>query len=237
MRLIVWNCHQALHKKLQPLVSLRPDVAIIPECANPSRSEFLRAISIDPKPAFEWEGVNQTKGLGVFGFGDYKLTRQAGAGNGKFSICLRIDGPTPLGLLALWTQKPGYIEEAHAAVDAHADFLRAGDVIVAGDLNSNRIWDDEHEPNHSAFVSRMEKDFGLVSAYHAARGEPHGKEREHALYFRYMEKAPYHVDCVFLPKDWVAGIQVTIEKFPKWKAYSDHCPLVLDFKPLTHCPS
>src|SRR2546430_504234 len=35
MRIIAWNCNMALHKKYERLLSLRPDIAVIPECAHP----------------------------------------------------------------------------------------------------------------------------------------------------------------------------------------------------------
>ena len=35
MRLVTWNCNMALHRKLEALRSLEPDVAILSECARP----------------------------------------------------------------------------------------------------------------------------------------------------------------------------------------------------------
>ena len=37
MRLVAWNCAMALHRKFEALLSLRPDVAVIAECAEPGR--------------------------------------------------------------------------------------------------------------------------------------------------------------------------------------------------------
>jgi hypothetical protein len=34
MRLVVWNCAQALQKKFDALAGLKPDVAVIAECAG-----------------------------------------------------------------------------------------------------------------------------------------------------------------------------------------------------------
>ena len=37
MRLVVWNCAMALHRKIDALMALRPDLAVIPEAAEPGR--------------------------------------------------------------------------------------------------------------------------------------------------------------------------------------------------------
>ncbi len=37
MRLVAWNCAMALHRKFEALLRLRPDVAVIAECAEPGR--------------------------------------------------------------------------------------------------------------------------------------------------------------------------------------------------------
>ena len=62
MRLVAWNCNMALHRKLDALRRLRPDVAVVSECAKPqvvaerAGVENLGADSV-------WIGRNQHKGL------------------------------------------------------------------------------------------------------------------------------------------------------------------------------
>jgi hypothetical protein len=34
MKIVAWNCNMGFHKKYESLLALKPDVAIIPECAN-----------------------------------------------------------------------------------------------------------------------------------------------------------------------------------------------------------
>lgn len=36
MNLIVWNCQGGLHGKIDHLMDLRPDIAIVPEAAQPA---------------------------------------------------------------------------------------------------------------------------------------------------------------------------------------------------------
>ena len=35
MRIVTWNCAMKLDAKYEQLMSLRPDIAVIPECAEP----------------------------------------------------------------------------------------------------------------------------------------------------------------------------------------------------------
>jgi hypothetical protein len=75
MRIVVWNCAMALHAKWDRLMSLRPDVAIVPECAGPA--VLCKRRGAAEPCSFEWDGHNQNKGLGVFAFGEYTLARDA----------------------------------------------------------------------------------------------------------------------------------------------------------------
>ncbi len=71
MRLVAWNCNMALHRKFDALLALRPDIAIISECAEPSRlrrQSRLDWIENDPI----WIGSKATKGLAVFAFNGYR---------------------------------------------------------------------------------------------------------------------------------------------------------------------
>jgi hypothetical protein len=71
MRLVAWNCNMALHRKADALLSLRPDIAVISECAEPERL-FRTGCStwIETEPV--WIGRHATKGLAVFTFNGYQ---------------------------------------------------------------------------------------------------------------------------------------------------------------------
>ena len=84
--------------------------------------------------------------------------------------------------------------------------------MIAGDLNSNTIWDKPGwRINHSTKVRILEESFGLVSAYHAVRGEAHGQESEPTLYWRDRTKdgPTYHIDYVFLPAGWIGKVSAS----------------------------
>src|SRR6185369_4489587 len=85
------------------------------------------------------------------------------------------------------------------ALVRYRDFLSHPAAMIAGDLNSNTIWDKPGwRINHSTKVRLLEEKFGLVSAWHAVREEPHGQETVPTLYWRDRTKdgPTYHIDYV-----------------------------------------
>ena len=76
MRLVAWNCAMAFHRKLPALKTLRPDVAVIGECASPER--FAEKAGADRGLTryfrqMEWAGTNEHKGLAVLARNGYSL--------------------------------------------------------------------------------------------------------------------------------------------------------------------
>jgi hypothetical protein len=60
----------ALHRKFDAMLRLRPDIAVICECAEPKRLQAL-AGSIGNGVGTVWVGENCNKGLAVFAFNGY----------------------------------------------------------------------------------------------------------------------------------------------------------------------
>lgn len=229
MRLIVWNCHQGFDRKASLLADLCPDIAVIPECANPSLPKLARVLTKYGVTQTAWHGNNQQKGLGVFIFNNFVEAESIETLGGMFSIKIDLNLREKIGLIALWTQNPGYVEEAHKTVEEYKNLLVGKNVIVAGDFNSNKIWDSKRTLNHSALVMRLRNEFSLESAYHHYFGEEQGQESRATLYFTYNEKKPYHIDYVFVPQKWLSKIKsVELGEFKTWKHASDHCPLILE---------
>jgi len=242
MRLVAWNCNMALHRKLAALMALRPDVAVLSECASPERlSERLATGGVDG--GFVWVGANQDKGLAVLAFNGYRarLADEVYRRSLRFIAPVRIAGPTSFNLLAVWAQnfsdgirrkrQPGPLRLA--LTRDYREFLGEGPAIVAGDFNNNIFWDKPgYLINHSHTVSLLER-YGLVSAYHRARGEAQGAETEPTHYWRDRKKdgPTYHIDYVFLPRAWAPGMrEMSVGTFEDWcgARLSDHVPLVVD---------
>jgi endonuclease/exonuclease/phosphatase family metal-dependent hydrolase len=181
------------------------------------------------------------KGLAVFTFNGYtaRLSKPYYR-TLRYIAPVRVAGPVDCNVLAVWAQDAsgGVIRKdqagrLHSALIRYMRFLAERPAIVAGDLNSNAIWDNPGwRINHMAKVEALEA-LGLVSVYHAVRGEPHGRETSPTLYWRDRAKngPTYHIDYVFLPNRWIGKVRgVDLGTFEEWcgSGLSDHVPIVVD---------
>jgi exodeoxyribonuclease-3 len=238
MRLVAWNCAMALHRKFAALRALKPDVAIIAECAEPSRlAERLDLSSLSADPV--WIGANPNKGLAVFAFNGHRIALAPGyRPRLRYLAPVQVDGAARFSLLAVWAQnasagirrkhQPGPL---HLALTRYRDFLADGPSVIAGDFNNNVIWDKPGwRMNHATTLARLAAG-GLVSAYHTHRGEAPGEETTPTHYWRDRRKdgPTYHIDYVFLPRLWLGALRaVEIGSFEAWGGLSDHVPVVVD---------
>ncbi len=236
MRLVAWNCCMALHRKIDVLMALEPDVAVISECAEPDQV-WEKAPAFEPDSSV-WIGRNIHKGLGVFTFNGYDATlAEAFDPSIRLIAPVRITGPAAFNLLAVWVQLDGHRKAEPGpmirALDAYGNFLSEGPAVAAGDLNNHVLWDRPgHAANHANAVERFQS-LGMVSAYHADRQVADGDEPEPTHYWRDRTKhgPTYHIDYVYMPRGWVAGMrEMTVGGFEDWsgKGLSDHVPLVID---------
>lgn len=242
MRLVAWNCNMALHRKLAALRALEPDIAVLPECASPARlAERLDGGVLDCTSV--WIGANRDKGLAVLAFNGYRarLADELYRKSLRFIAPVRIEGPLRFNLLAVWAQnfsdgirrkrQPGPLRLA--LTRDYRAFLGEGPAVVAGDFNNNIFWDRPgYLINHAHTVTLLER-YGLVSAYHHARGEAQGAEREPTHYWRDRRKdgPTYHIDYIFLPRAWAADIrEMSVGGFEAWcgAGLSDHVPIVVE---------
>jgi hypothetical protein len=71
MRLVEWNCQGAFRKKNAKILSINPDILIVPECENKTKLKFGE---LTPEPNdFFWYGGKENKGIGVFSYSEYKF--------------------------------------------------------------------------------------------------------------------------------------------------------------------
>jgi endonuclease/exonuclease/phosphatase family metal-dependent hydrolase len=103
--------------------------------------------------------------------------------------------------------------------------------MLAGDFNSNTIWDKKRRlNNHSHVVSRLEEK-GIFSCYHFHHQQVQGKEQHPTLYMYRHKDKPYHIDYCFASADMISRISdVEIGEYDYWKHYSDHVPVMVTFK-------
>jgi endonuclease/exonuclease/phosphatase family metal-dependent hydrolase len=112
---------------------------------------------------------------------------------------------------------------------AHPEWFSQRPLVLAGDLNSNKIWDAHRKVgNHSAVVKLLDE-HRLVSAYHDYFDEPHGEESRHTMFFYRRRDRTFHLDYIFIPREWAVRLKaVEVGKFETWSKLSDHCPVVVD---------
>jgi hypothetical protein len=244
MRIIVWNCKMGLARKRQHLYDLRPDIAIIPECSQ-------NCLKLCLKDGFEgrWFGDNPQKGLGVLVARPLHI-RRAEKPRSRWVVPISISGSLSGGgcdflLVAVWTmpvhgsQRRSYIGQLYQAIVSNPQWFASKPSIVCGDFNSNKLWDHarpntrrqngkQKTGNHSSVVSLLEKR-RLASAYHHFFSESQGQETQPTYYFWHHKERPYHIDYVFLPRQWVSQLKsVELGAHAAWSKLSDHVPLCVD---------
>ncbi len=216
----------AFARKQDALLELRPDVAVIPECASDIGAQT---------GCWTWVGLNGHQGLGVVSYGDYRVSLDhAYDPNLHWAAPITVTGRHSFFLLAIWAQRP-YGEHVYRALQTYRHQLTAGPAVVAGDFNQNASLDPPNRRhNHRRNVAEMEE-LGLVSAYHHHFEVLHGDELDSTHYWRYQTqtKSIFHIDYCFLPKSWVERVNsVQIGKVSDWidNRLSDHVPMVVDIR-------
>jgi exodeoxyribonuclease-3 len=230
----------AFHRKYNQILKIKPDIAVISECAAPEHMAKL-APRFAPTSSV-WIGSNSRKGLGVFTFGAWQGELSSiHEDDFPFVAPVHIEGPTLFNLLGVWAchNRPdsyrAKLGPLNRALTAYRSFIKERLTIVAGDLNDNVIWDKPTKlNNHSVNVSELE-DLGLRSAYHHWRAVEQGSEPEPTLYWRNrtIHGPRYHIDYCFVPESWTTAISaVTVGSFEDWVGtkLSDHVPLIIDLR-------
>ena len=220
----------ALSRKRHHLYDLRPDIAVIPECSQ-------NCLELCTKDGFEgrWFGDNPRKGLGVLVAKPLHIASAEKSRN-KWVVPMEItSGQYGFRLIAVWTMlvkgnlARSYIGQLSEAIANNPQWFGDNPTIVAGDFNSNKIWDGKRDiANHSTVVSALEK-HRLASAYHQFFSELQGQETRPTYYYWHHKNRPYHIDYVFLPQQWAAQVtRVEVGTHAAWSRLSDHVPLSVD---------
>jgi endonuclease/exonuclease/phosphatase family metal-dependent hydrolase len=219
-----------LDKKVDALLSLNPDVAVVPECSEKS-AIALRQRGFNSL----WFGSNPHKGLAVISRQDWPL-HALPQPEQKWIAPVEVDAPNPFTLIAVWACQIGtkradnYIGQVYQALMAHPEwFVSQRPVVLAGDLNSNKIWDAHRRVGNHSTVVKLLGERGLVSAYHEYSGEPQGEESSPTMFFYRRCDRTFHLDYIFIPREWAARLKtVEVGEFETWSKLSDHCPVVIE---------
>lgn len=235
MKIVTWNCNMAFRKKAAFILPYKPDILIVPECEHLDKLEFAFGNEV---PADQlWYGANKNKGLGVFSYGNYRL-RLLDSHNPEIKTILPIavsGGKFDFTLFAIWANNPQdpdnqYVGQLWKAVHFYKDHIKNQKTILAGDFNSNVIWDKKHrQGTHSALVQHLEK-LDIHSTYHLYFKQLQGKELHPTLFMYRHRNKPYHIDYCFASADFISTMQVVdIGVYEEWTQHSDHKPLTVTF--------
>lgn len=237
MKVITWNCNMAFRKKAALVLKYEPDLLIIPECEHPDKIQFPPPLQT-PSSVL-WFGANKNKGLGVFAFGDWTL-RKRRMHNPLFRMIVPIavtNNNSSLTLFAVWANNPDdkdgpYVEQVWKAIHHYKKYLRNKNTVLAGDFNSNTIWDRKSRAgNHSNVVQFLQKR-GIESVYHRHYKQEQGREQHPTQYMYRHQDKPYHLDYCFVSNDLMGRLQsVEVGDFDFWSKYSDHVPIFSTFNP------
>ena len=224
----------AFRRKAHLIELEKPDILIVPECEHPEKllNLNLNATSI------LWYGANKSKGLAIFSFGKYQLSLMD-IHNEALQIICPIEvrgGETDFILFAVWAQQTKnwdyrHIGQIFKAIDWYEKLLIDNNVIIAGDFNSNVIWDKNHRhASHSMTVAKLaEKQ--IYSVYHKYFFQDQGSEIHPTFYLYRHENKPYHIDYCFVSNYFMDRLStVEIGTYESWANHSDHAPFIVNFK-------
>ncbi len=219
LRLATWNCCRGpIGDKLRAAESLGADVLVIQELPRPA----------GPVP-FLWFPVGRSLGVAVITGNGFTAKPAPVRGALLGSHAADIEGPIRFRLLAVWTRaEHGYVRSLAADLDTVKAHRSRRPVVLAGDFNSNSIWDRPRRSfDHGRLVRRLHDELGLVSAYYAWHGVAHGAEPDATHFFLRKPDRPYHLDYCFVPERWKIR-NVSVGRNDEWARTSDHRPLVVD---------
>ena len=88
------------------------------------------------------------------------------------------------------------------AFTKNTDWLSLRDTVVAGNVNSNTIWDRARPLGNQTAVVKILEAGGIVGAYHECYGERQGQGTRQTLFFLKDRQNPFPIDYVFPPNRW-----------------------------------
>lgn len=234
MKLVTWNCNGALRNKFEHLNDFSADIYVIQECEDPKRTNHKEFNHWSENHL--WIGDSKNKGIGVFAKNEIDLKHLDWTNKFKdheVKHFLPCSVNSSFNLLAVWTHKNnspnfGYIGQFWKYIQNHKRKLNNS--IIAGDFNSNTIWDEwDRWWNHSDVVRELEE-LEIKSLYHLYINEEQGKESIPTFFLHRKQENPYHIDYVFASKMFSDNlISLEIGNIENWLKLSDHLPVICEF--------
>ena len=226
MKILAWNCNGAFRKKFDHLREISADILIIQECENPETSKDNNYKKWAAN--YIWTGENQNNGLAIFADRKIELRKHNWDSDGlKYFIPCSVNDN--FNLIAAWCHgdTPGFQYIGQFWNYLHRNKMKFENCILAGDFNSNTIWDKPLRTwNHSDVVREL-RELKIESFYHLEKKEEQGQERTPTLYLQRNLNKPYHIDYIFGCEMLYNRLKcVTIGQPQEWLQISDHMPVI-----------
>ncbi len=231
MKILTWNCNGALRKKLDELKQFDADLMIVQECENPETVKDKQYKEWAKN--YLWTGKDNHKGLGIFARENVRIKNLEWDAVGlKYFIACKVNND--FTLLGTWCHGANslgfpYIGQLWKYLEIHK--LKLSKCVIAGDFNSNVIWDRKNRSwNHSDVVRELKK-IKIESLYHKHhRKETGGKELQPTFFLHRKLDKPYHIDYIFASEEFSKSLKVfSIGQPEKWIEKSDHMPVYCEF--------
>lgn len=236
MKLLTWNCNMAFRKKADFILIHEPALVVISESERDHKIDFTKHIK-QPHQVL-WFGQNDNKGVLILSYDpQYKLCVNEQY-NPEFKYVIPIDVRTPddsFTLFAVWTQYTGriydsYVVQAYQAFEFYQALFN-DKTIIAGDFNSNVIWDRgcRKAYNHTDLLNLL-LGHQMQSLYHVFVQESQGQESSPTLFFQKKLQKPYHVDYIFAGHFWLKSFKrLQVGCHNEYISASDHMPMLAIF--------
>jgi len=133
------------------------------------------------------------------------------------------------------TRNSSYAGQITQFLNKNKERIRSEAPIIAGDFNSNAIWDNRHAVANHTVNNEVLETLGLTSLYHRQEESALGEERKFTFYMYRDPTKPYHIDYLYLPSELAASSTISLGTPQDWLKHSDHIPLYIDLptdKPL-----
>lgn len=235
MKIITWNCNGAFRKKFHSILELNADIIVIQECENPAESKDVEYKKWAKN--YLWIGDSKNKGLAIFAKETITLQHLDWSDNFKdhsvkhFLPCLINND---FQLLGIWTHQNkspnfGYIGQLWKYLQVNKSNFKK--ILIAGDLNSNAIWDQwDRWWNHSDVIKELEE-INITSLYHKYFKEIQGKETKPTFFLQRNISKSYHIDYCFASRGFAKNLKnIEVPEFTNWLHLSDHVPVIITLK-------
>jgi len=231
-KILIWNCNKSFRTKCSRFNKDNYDILIVSECENPREVVFPK--NLLEKYSWKWIGKNKNSGLCVFVRIDWKLRELEKYRYHGVSYILPVKVTAPSGaitIFAVWACRGNhheyrYIGQVWLYLKRMFAKIPTKGVLLAGDFNSNKIWDNKRENGNHSDVIRKLQSKGIESVYHISQNESHGSETSNTLFMYRKKEKGYHIDYCFASEDVIKNkMEFNIGKYQRWIKHSDHMPL------------